>query len=116
MAAPCGKRNHIPSFLFREKRFFLFFGEGAGVKFQSIAFTVARDGWRPNFELHPYATVSGRYGYYEQGGLADMNEETRVMELVEDTVRPKNEACIQEREEGGREGGVGGGKMTTANL
>ncbi|CAM9753957.1 unnamed protein product [Scytosiphon promiscuus] len=26
-----------------------------------------------------------RYGYYEQGGLADMNDDTRVMELVEDT-------------------------------
>lgn len=27
-----------------------------------------------------------RYGYYEQGGLAKMDEDIRVMELVEDTV------------------------------
>lgn len=27
-----------------------------------------------------------RYGYYEQGGLADMPDDVRVMELVEDTV------------------------------
>ncbi len=37
----------------------------------------------------PPAYILGRYGYYEQGGLADMNDETRVMELVEDTVRVK---------------------------
>lgn len=35
----------------------------------------------------------GRYGYYEQGGLADMNDETRVMELVEDTVRMNIVSC-----------------------
>lgn len=27
-----------------------------------------------------------RYGYYEQGGLGKMDENVRVMELVEDTV------------------------------
>lgn len=34
-----------------------------------------------------------RYGYYEQGGLADMDDEVRVMELVEDTVRKRTQSA-----------------------
>lgn len=39
-----------------------------------------------------------RYGYYEQGGLADMDDDVRVMELVEDTVSQEPRLHAQEKE------------------
>ncbi|CAN0523162.1 unnamed protein product, partial [Ectocarpus sp. 8 AP-2014] len=38
-----------------------------------------------------------RYGYYEQGGLADMDDDVRVMELVEDTVSQEPRLHARER-------------------
>lgn len=40
----------------------------------------------PDLDIFPCRQPPCRYGYYEQGGLADLNEDVRVMELVEDTV------------------------------
>lgn len=40
-----------------------------------------------------------RYGYYEQGGLADMDDDVRVMELVEDTVSQEPRLLAREKRE-----------------